>query len=76
MLQFDELKLLLEDIYEPLKDLAEAIGLSKIKEEIKILEEKSMAPDFWNDMENSHSILTSSGNLGNKLTAWVNDDII
>lgn len=66
MLQLEELKLALEDMSEPLEDLSEAIGLSKINEEIKTLEKKSSDPEFWNDMENSHKILQKISILKNK----------
>ncbi len=66
MLQLEELKLALADMADPLKDLAEAIGLSKIKEEISQLEAESAAPDFWDDMEKSHKTLQKISFLKNK----------
>lgn len=66
MLQLEELKLALADLGSPLKDLAEAIGLSKIKEEISELEAESAEPDFWDDMEKSHKTLQKISFLKNK----------
>ncbi len=66
MLQLEELKLALNDMSAPLEDLSEAIGLSKINEEIKTLEKKSSDPKFWNDMDNSHKILQKISFLKNK----------
>lgn len=66
MLQLEELKLALADMGSPLKDLAEAIGISKIKEEISELEAESAAPDFWDDMEKSHKTLQKISFLKNK----------
>lgn len=66
MLQLEELKLSLAAMAGPLKDLAEAIGLSKIKEEISQLEAESAAPDFWDDMEKSHKTLQKISFLKNK----------
>ena len=66
MLQLDELRLAIDGIKSNLKDLAEAIGLSKIVAEIQVLEQKSTAPDFWNDMENSHKVLQKISTLKNK----------
>ena len=66
MLQFEELKLALNNMSMPLKDLAEAIGLSKINEELELLEKKSSAPEFWSDMDNSHKILQKISFLKNK----------
>lgn len=66
MLQLEELKLALADMAGPLKDLAEAIGLFRIKEEISQLEAESAAPDFWDDMEKSHKTLQKISFLKNK----------
>ena len=66
MLQLDELRLAVEDMSGELKDLAEAIGLSKIAEEIQVLEKKSAEPDFWNNMETSHKILQKISALKGK----------
>ena len=66
MLQLEELRLTLDEILQPLQDLAEAIGLSKIIEEVKLLEEKSAESDFWNDMDNYHKILQRISFLKNK----------
>lgn len=71
MLQLEELKLALADLGSPLKDLAEAIGLSKIKEEISELEAESAAPDFWDDMEKSHKTLQKISFLKNKLQKYL-----
>ena len=68
MLLFEELKLALNNMSMPLKDLAEAIGLSKINEELELLEKKSSAPEFWSDMDNSHKILQKISFLKNKQT--------
>lgn len=66
MLQFEELKLALDEMSEDLKDLSEALGFSKINQEIKILEEKSSKPDFWDDMDNSQKVLQKISTLKSK----------
>ena len=66
MLQLEELKLALNDLSVPLKDLSEAIGLSKINEEVRTLEKKSSDSEFWNDIDNSHKILQKISFLKNK----------
>lgn len=71
MLQLEELKLALADMASPLKDLEEAIGLAKIKEEISELEAESAAPDFWDDMEKSHKTLQKISFLKNKLQKYL-----
>lgn len=66
MLQLEELKLTLDNFAQPLKDLAEAIGFSRIVGEIKELEKKSSNPNFWSDLDNSHKILQKISFLKNK----------
>lgn len=66
MLQLEELKLALDDISKPLEDLADAIGLSKMDDEINVLEKKSSASDFWDDLGNSHKVLQKISFLKNK----------
>lgn len=66
MLQFEELKITLDNIFNSIKDLADAIGISKINDEIKILEKKSLDPHFWNDIENSNKVLKKISFLKNK----------
>lgn len=66
MLQFEELKLTLDNSSNSIKDLADSIGISKINDEIKILEKKSLDPDFWNDIENSNKVLKKISFLKNK----------
>lgn len=66
MLQFEELKLALDEMSEDLKDLSEALGFSKINQEIKILEEESSKPGFWDDMDNSQKVLQKISALKSK----------
>ncbi|MBQ6931112.1 MAG: peptide chain release factor 2, partial [Clostridia bacterium] len=70
MLQFEELRLELLECKKPLEELAEALGLEDMKKEIAVLEEKSAAPDFWDDMKNSQKILQQMAGLKNKVSAY------
>ena len=70
MLQFEELRLSLQEMEPELKDLAEALGLEGMKKEIAELDQKASAPDFWNDMERSQKILQRSSSLKNKLSSY------
>ena len=72
MLQFEELKLALEEHESSLKDLAEALGLESMREEIAKLDEKAAQPGFWDDMEASQKILQQSGTLKNRIAAYEN----
>lgn len=70
MIQFEELKQELSEMKNDVKDLGDAIGVSKLESEIKKLEEQSANPDFWNDMQNSQKVLQKLSFLKNKLVAY------
>lgn len=70
MLQFEEQKQRLESYHADLMDLGEALGLTVLKKEIAELEEKSSAPDFWDDLENSQKVLQSIRQKKNKIEAY------
>ena len=55
MIQFEELKLSLEELEPDIKDLKEALGLEAMKKEIGELEEAQTSPDFWDDISEDHS---------------------
>ena len=70
MLQFEELKLQLEGMEADIKDLANALGLDKMKMEIEQLEQRAAQPGFWDDVENSQKELQKTGALKNKVNAY------
>ncbi len=70
MLQYEELRLRLEELKPSIDDLKTAIGVEKIKEEITQLEELAAAPDFWDDMKKSQTVLQKTSQLKNKLAAY------
>ena len=67
MLQFEELRLALEKLRPDINDLADALGLQGMKEEISQLDERAAMPGFWDDMERSQKILQRSSMLKNKI---------
>lgn len=67
MLQFEELKLSLQQLEPELKDLADALNLDAMRKEIMELDQKATVPNFWDDMEKSQKILQRSSSLKNKL---------
>ncbi len=69
MLQFEELKLSLQQLEPELKDFADALNLDAMRKEIMELDQKATAPDFWDDMEKSQKILQRSSSLKNKLAS-------
>ena len=72
MIQFEELRLKLEELEPDIKDLANALGLDKLKMEIEQLEQRAAQPGFWDDAENSQKILQKTGALKNKVEAYDN----
>ncbi len=70
MLQYEQLRLALEELEPEIKDLAEALGLPAMEREIAELEMKAAQPGFWDDMENSQKILQRTSALKNKVEAY------
>ena len=70
MLQFDELRLELEGLRPELDDLAEALGLERMRNEIAELDTKASMPGFWDDAQNSQKILQRSSSLKDKIAAY------
>jgi len=70
MLQYEELRLRLLSHEKALEDLSEALGLEKMKEEIKKLEEMSAEENFWSDLENSQKVLQKTSSLKNRVASY------
>ena len=70
MLQFEELRLELSGYEDKLTDLAEALGLSKMVEEVKQMEEESAKDGFWDDIQRSQKITQHMASLKNKIKAY------
>ena len=70
MLQYEQLRLALEELEPEIKDLAEALGLAIMEQEIAELETKAAQPDFWNDMENSQKVLQRTSMLKDKVNTY------
>ncbi len=67
MLEFEEIKLSLNELKLEIKDLSEALNLNSIKDEIKKLEKSASKPGFWDDTELSQKIIKRTSLLKNKL---------
>ena len=72
MLEYDELRLKLLELKPQIEDLADAIGLEALQEELDELHQKAAAPNFWNDMENSSKVLQRTRQIENKIEAYRN----
>ena len=70
MLQFDELSLELEGLCPEIDDLAGALGLERMRNEIAELDTKASMPGFWDDAQNSQKILQRSSSLKDKIAAY------
>ena len=70
MIQFEELRLQLESLHPDITELANALGLEKLKMEIEQLEQRASQPGFWDDVENSQKILQKTGALKNKVAEY------
>ena len=70
MIQFEELRLRLLESEKPLKELAGALGLDKMNDEIKTLEEQTSETSFWDDVQNSNKVLQRISQLKNKVAAY------
>ena len=57
MLEFEEQRLRLTAFDAPIKELADAIGVKVLKSEIERLEAQTAEPGFWDDVENSQTVL-------------------
>lgn len=72
MVQFEELKLAVEELDPEIKELSEALGLKACMSEIEQLEYKAAEPGFWDDTDNSQKILQRTGFLKNKVESYNN----
>ena len=63
MLQFEEEKLALRALKPELDELASALEIENVKQEVAALEQEAAAPGFWDDTENSQKVLKKTGAL-------------
>lgn len=70
MVEFDELRLRLLNNEEDLKQLAQALGLDAMKNEVSKLEGESAKDGFWEDLENSQKVLQRISHLKNRIKTY------
>lgn len=70
MVQFEELRLKLMESEKPLNELAAALGLEEMANEVAVLEEQTAAEDFWGDLANSQKVLQKIAALKGKIKAY------
>lgn len=72
MIEFEELRFKLLESEKPIQNLKEALAIDSLQTEAAALEQKSSAPGFWDDMENSQKIMQKIGALKAKITSYEN----
>lgn len=70
MIQFEELKLELLNMKPLIDDLEQAIGIESLSREIESLMEEQSKGDFWDNPEQSQSVLRKTSYLKNKLNSY------
>lgn len=68
MLELDELKLAVEAMRPRVEEMYEAVGVSRLKEELAALEARTTDNAFWNDAENSKVVLKQISALKDKIS--------
>ncbi len=63
MLEYEEIKIELQEVPKELENLKGALKIDSVKAEIKELDEKTSAPGFWDDIENSKVVLKKLNGL-------------
>lgn len=72
MIEFEELRFKLLESEKPIQNLKEALAIDSLQTEAAALEQKSSAPGFWDDMENSQKTMQKIGALKAKITSYEN----
>ncbi len=72
MVQYEELRLHLEELEPGIRDLKEALGLSLLVPELEKLEKQSADPNFWDDMQASQKVLQRISAIKNKIAIYEN----
>ena len=67
MLELEENKYKLQELKEKVNSIKDALNVTKIQADIKELEAKTAEPNFWDDQQNSSTVLTKMKRLQNKL---------
>ncbi|MFV0399336.1 MAG: peptide chain release factor 2 [Oscillospiraceae bacterium] len=70
MLQFEEQRQKLLEIKPEIDKLSDALGVEILSKQLAELDEAAVAPDFWNDSENSQTVLQKAKQIREKLTAF------
>lgn len=67
MLEYDQIKVTLASKLEPLRQLKEALHISRTRDLVSELEARVSEPDFWNDSDKAKKLQTQLGQYQKKL---------
>ncbi len=70
MLQFEELRLRLENTLPKIEALSEAIGLKAMEKELAELDMRAAEPGFWDNMENAQKITQRAAALKDNIERY------
>lgn len=66
MLEFEDISKNVQQLQTKLLEIGNSINISKLEERLIELEKQTIEPDFWNNNENSSSVLKQINNLKSK----------
>lgn len=70
MLQYEELRLRLENLWPDIEDLANAIGLDQLRREAAELEQRTAADGFWDNMETAQATTQRAASLKDSIDKY------
>ena len=70
MIQFEEYRQRLNGLKPSLTELRDALRLDDARAEISVLEKETTDPEFWNDLENSQTVLKQIKQLSQKCKSY------
>ncbi|MCQ2503789.1 MAG: peptide chain release factor 2 [Saccharofermentans sp.] len=70
MLEFDNVRLELEGLEEPVNTLRESLHIDHVLTEISELEARTQEPDFWNNVEKAQALQTKLKRLQKKVDSF------
>ncbi|MDD6265207.1 MAG: peptide chain release factor 2 [Clostridia bacterium] len=70
MIQLEEAKRTLQELNKAVIELGSALRIDEIKKEMTELEEKTSAPDFWSDSDNSGKVLSRIKSIKGRISRY------
>ena len=70
MLEFDNIRLELESLEEPILTLKESLHIDHVKTQISELEARTQEPGFWDDVDKAQSLQTNLARLQKKVDGF------